>query len=92
MKRPRDRSNTLRTGPGDLGTLSANMQECQHLCTEAGIRFTFNIHSINFIQEMPLHLTRELFRTIPRVFFAAVANPRKCFGRPLLPKLLREGS
>ena len=35
--------------PEILDALSATMQECEHRCAEAGIRFTFTIHSADFI-------------------------------------------
>jgi adenine-specific DNA-methyltransferase len=61
--------------PEILNALSATMQECQHRCTEAGIRFTFTIHSADFIQEMSARLTGDLFGNQPPSFDAAIANP-----------------
>ena len=58
-----------------LDTLSATMGECQHLCTEAGVRFTFTIHRADFIQEVSTLLAGELFGEVPPVFDAAIANP-----------------
>ena len=55
--------------------LSATMQECQHRCTDAGIRFTFTIHAADFIQEMSDCLARDLFSAHPPAFDAAIANP-----------------
>src|SRR5208282_1203082 len=36
--------------------LSETMQDCQRLCAEAGIRFSFTIHASDFIQEMSARL------------------------------------
>ena len=58
-----------------LDTLAANMQECNRCCTAAGIRFTFTIHSADFIQEMAVRLADDLFGGIRPVFDAAIANP-----------------
>ena len=35
-----------------LNALAETMRECEHRCADAGIRFTFTIHSADFIQEM----------------------------------------
>ena len=32
--------------------LSKTMQDCRHVCAEAGIRFTFTIHATDFIHDM----------------------------------------
>ena len=61
--------------PEILDVLSATMQECQRRCTEVGIRFTFTIHSTDFIQEISASLARDLFSTHPPVFDAAIVNP-----------------
>lgn len=58
-----------------LDALSATMRECEHRCAEAGIRFTVNIHSADFIQEMSVRLGGDLFGTHPPAFDAAIANP-----------------
>jgi adenine-specific DNA-methyltransferase len=58
-----------------LDTLSATMHECERLCDEAGIRFTFTIHSADFIQEMSARLAGDLFSTHPPEFDIAIANP-----------------
>lgn len=58
-----------------LDALSATMQECEHRCADAGIRFTFKIHSTDFIQEMSARLAGDLFSTHPPAFDAAIANP-----------------
>ena len=55
--------------------LSKTMQECQHVCSKAGIRFTFTIHATDFIQEMSSRLTGGLFATTPPGFDAAITNP-----------------
>ena len=61
--------------PEILDALSATMEECQRRCAGAGIRFTFTIHSADFVQEMSARLADELFGTRPPVFDAAIANP-----------------
>lgn len=58
-----------------LDALSATMRECKHRCAEAGICFTFTIHSADFIQEMSARLAGDLFGTVPPAFDAAIANP-----------------
>lgn len=58
-----------------LTALSATMRECERQCSEAGIHFTFTIHSANFIQEMSARLTGDLFGTHPPAFDVAIANP-----------------
>ena len=58
-----------------LDALSATMQECELRCASAGIRFSFTIHSTDFIQEMSSCLTGDLFGTLPPAFDAAIANP-----------------
>jgi adenine-specific DNA-methyltransferase len=51
------------------------MQDCQHLCAKAGIRFTFTVHAADFIQEMSDRLADDLFGTTPPIFDAAIVNP-----------------
>ncbi len=58
-----------------LDALSSTMQECKHRCADAGIRFTFTIHSADFIQEMSARLAGDLFGAHPPVFDVAIANP-----------------
>ena len=58
-----------------LDALAATMRECERLCADAGIRFTFTIHSADFIQEMSARLAGDLFGTHPPAFDAAIANP-----------------
>lgn len=58
-----------------LDTLSTTMQQCQRRCAEAGIRFTFAIHSTDFIQETAALLAGGLFESRPPAFDAAIANP-----------------
>ena len=58
-----------------LDALSSTMQECEQRSAEAGIRFTFTIHSTDFIQEMSTRLAGDLFGTLPPAFDAAIANP-----------------
>ena len=61
--------------PEILDARSATMRECQRRCTDVGIRFTFTIHSADFIQDMSASLARDLFSTHPPAFDAAIANP-----------------
>ena len=58
-----------------LDALAANMRECERRCSNAGIRFTFVIHSADFIQEMSTRLAGDLFGTLPPAFAAAIVNP-----------------
>lgn len=58
-----------------LDALSATMHECEHRCSEVGVRFTYTIHSTDFIQEMSARLAGDLFGTHPPAFDAAIANP-----------------
>ncbi len=58
-----------------LDALAATMRECERRCSDAGIRFTFTIHSADFIQEMSSRLAGDLFGTEPPAFDAAIANP-----------------
>lgn len=61
--------------PEILNALSATMHDCEHRCSEVGIRFTFTIHSADFIQEMSARLAGDLFGSRPPAFDAAIANP-----------------
>jgi adenine-specific DNA-methyltransferase len=58
-----------------LGALAETMRECEQRCADAGICFTFTIHSADFIQEMSARLAGDLFGTHPPAFDAAIANP-----------------
>ena len=72
----RDIEATLYELDGEiLDSLAATMRECDHRCTDAGIGFTFTIHSADFIQEMSARLAGDLFGTPPPAFDAAIANP-----------------
>jgi adenine-specific DNA-methyltransferase len=55
--------------------LSKTMQDCGQRCAEAGIRFTFTIHTTDFIQDMSALLTGDLFATTPPAFNVAITNP-----------------
>lgn len=61
--------------PDILDALNATMRECQHRCTEAGIRFTFTIHMADFVQEMSACLARDLFSPQLPIFDVAIVNP-----------------
>jgi len=58
-----------------LEALAVTMRECEKLCSEAGIRFTFTIHSADFIREMSVRLAGDLFGSLPPAFDVAIANP-----------------
>ena len=58
-----------------LDALAETMRECKHLCADKGIRFTFTIHPVDFIQEMSSRLAGDLFGSLPPAFDAAIANP-----------------
>lgn len=58
-----------------LDALTETMRECEHRCADAGIHFTFTIHSTDFIQEMSARLAGDLFGSLPPAFDAAIANP-----------------
>lgn len=58
-----------------LDALAATMRDCESLCSEAGIRFSFTIHSADFIQEMSACLADDLFGSKAPDFDAAIANP-----------------
>ena len=67
---------TLYEIDGDiLDALATTMCECERLCSEAGIRFTFTIHPADFIQEMSSRLAGDLFGSPPPGFDAAIVNP-----------------
>jgi adenine-specific DNA-methyltransferase len=51
-----------------------NMLMCQRLAESAGIRFTYIIHSADFIQEISSHLAGDLFGESPPIFDMAVMN------------------
>jgi adenine-specific DNA-methyltransferase len=55
--------------------LSETMLDCKRICAEAGIRFSFTIHTTDFIQEMSARLSDNLFGTKPPAFDAAIVNP-----------------
>jgi adenine-specific DNA-methyltransferase len=61
--------------PEILDALSGTMHECERLCADAGIRFTFTIHHRDFIQEMSARLAGDLFGTAPPAYDVAIANP-----------------
>ena len=58
-----------------LNALSTAMRECKQRCSEAGILFTFTIHTADFIKEMSVRLAGDLFGANPPAFDAAIANP-----------------
>lgn len=55
--------------------LFQKMQDCQSVCADAGIRFSFAIHASDFIEDMSACLADSLFGTKPPVFDAAIVNP-----------------
>jgi adenine-specific DNA-methyltransferase len=58
-----------------LDSLHAAMRECERRCSDAGIRFTFTVHSTDFIREMSASLAGDMFGSKPPVFDAAIVNP-----------------
>lgn len=60
---------------GILDALTATMRECERLCVNAGILFTFAIHSADFVQEMSSCLASDLSGTFPPAYDASIANP-----------------
>jgi adenine-specific DNA-methyltransferase len=58
-----------------LDALTETMHECERLCSDAGILFSFAIHSADFIQEMSARLAGDLFGANPPAFDVAIANP-----------------
>ena len=58
-----------------LEALAATMRECERRCAAAGIRFTFTVHSADFIQDTSARLADDLFGSMPLAFDAAIANP-----------------
>jgi adenine-specific DNA-methyltransferase len=58
--------------PQILDALSVNMLECQRLAASAGIRFTFTIHSADFIEEMAARLA---------VIYLKLRRPSSCRDR-----------
>lgn len=55
--------------------LLQKMQDCGRVCAEANIRFTFEIHVADFIQDMSACLGDGLFGSKPPCFDAAIVNP-----------------
>ena len=55
--------------------LLEKIRDCQRICENADIRFSFTIHESDFIQEMSARLGDGLFSTKPPVFDAAIVNP-----------------
>ena len=55
--------------------LAETMGDCQRLCDGAGIRFSFQIHTTDFIQEMSVRIGDCLLASPPPAFDAAIVNP-----------------
>ncbi len=60
---------------GILDELYSVMCGCERACGDAGIRFTFNVQSVDFIQEVSTRITGGLFGQGASKFDAAIANP-----------------
>ena len=58
-----------------VDALSATMRGCEQRCADAGIRFTFTIHSVDFVEELSARLAGDLFGSPPPSFDAAIVNP-----------------
>jgi adenine-specific DNA-methyltransferase len=78
-----EKQNSIRTIEATLyeldpliqDALLETMQDCQRICAEADIQFSFTIHATDFIQEMSARLADNLFCTKPPSFDAAIVNP-----------------
>jgi adenine-specific DNA-methyltransferase len=55
--------------------LLETMHDCQRLCAEADIQFSFKIHTTDFVQEMSTRIGDNLFVPPPPAFDVAIANP-----------------
>jgi adenine-specific DNA-methyltransferase len=60
---------------GILDALSTTMRHCEHLCSDAGIRFSATIHLADFIEDMSAQIAGALFGAMPATFDVAIANP-----------------
>lgn len=58
-----------------LDALTATLRECERRCAKAGIRFSFTIHPVDFIQEMSARLSGDFFSAKPPEFNVAIVNP-----------------
>lgn len=58
-----------------LVSLQSTMAECELRCKNAGIRFSYTIHAVDFIQDMSVKLIDDLFNANPPKFNIAIANP-----------------
>ncbi len=58
-----------------LDALAATLRACERSCSDSGIRFTFRLHSVDFIEEMSSRLAGDLFVKLPPSFDAAIVNP-----------------
>lgn len=61
--------------PGIQNALATTMTDCQRMCEDAGIHFSFTIHEADFIQQMSALLADNLFSGKPPIFDAAIVNP-----------------
>ncbi|MCE0496425.1 MAG: Eco57I restriction-modification methylase domain-containing protein [Methylacidiphilales bacterium] len=55
--------------------LLETVENCERLCSKAGIRFAFTIHPADFIHEMSTRLANDLFGATAPAFNAAIVNP-----------------
>ncbi len=56
-------------------TLSRSMRDCKRACVKSGIQFRFTIHASDFIREMSILLSGDLFSAPPPTYDAAITNP-----------------
>lgn len=61
--------------PAVLDPLHLTLRECERCCANAGIRFSFDLRAADFIEEMSLRLSNDLFESTPPAFEIAVSNP-----------------
>lgn len=58
-----------------LDALTIAMRKCEDQCSQHDIRFSFAIHSVDFIQDMSPRLAGDLFGAMPPSFDVAIVNP-----------------
>ena len=58
-----------------LDTLRMTMGACRRMCESVGIKFSFEIHPSDFIEEMSARLAGDMFAAKPPSFDVAITNP-----------------
>lgn len=74
-----------------LGMLTTTMERCRRQCEAKGIRFSYDIHSSDFIRTISAQLSETLWGGTPPAFNAAIVNPpyRKIHSNSAERKALR---